>query len=70
VHAPSGENSNYTIDSLYEELEHFPKYDTKLLLGYFASKLGRGNIFNPTVGNDSLHQGSNDNDVRTVLFAT
>jgi hypothetical protein len=28
------------------------------------------NIFKQTIGNESLHQDSNDNDVRTVNFAT
>jgi len=32
--------------------------------------VGRENIFKPTVGNESLHQGSNDNGVRIVNFAT
>jgi len=32
--------------------------------------VGRENIFNPTVGNESLHQDSNDNGVRTASFAT
>jgi hypothetical protein len=31
--------------------------------------LGREDIFNP-IGNESLHQGSNDNSVRVVNFAT
>jgi hypothetical protein len=30
----------------------------------------RENIFNPTIGNESLHQDSNDNGVRLVNFAT
>jgi len=32
--------------------------------------LGREDIFKPTIGNESLHQDSNDNAVRTVNFAT
>ena len=32
--------------------------------------LNRENIFKPTVGNESLHQHSNDNGVRIVTFAT
>ena len=28
------------------------------------------NIFKPTIGNESLHQGSNDDGVRIVNFAT
>jgi hypothetical protein len=42
----------------------------KILLGDFNAKLGREDIFKPTIGNESLHQFSNDNGVRTVNFAT
>jgi len=41
-----------------------------ILLGDFNAKVGRENIFKPTIGNDSLHQDSNDNGVRTANFAT
>jgi endonuclease/exonuclease/phosphatase family metal-dependent hydrolase len=42
----------------------------KLLLGDFNAKVGRENIFKPTIGNESLHQDSNDNGVMIVNFAT
>jgi len=42
----------------------------KILLGDFNAKVGRENIFNPTMGNESLHQDSNDIGVRTVSFVT
>ena len=32
--------------------------------------MGRENIFKPIIGNESLHQDSNDNGVRIVNFAT
>ena len=74
VHATSEAKSDDSKDSFYEELEqvfdHFPKYHTKILLGDFNAKVGRENIFKPTIGNDSLHQDSNDNGVRIVNFAT
>jgi hypothetical protein len=41
----------------------------KVLLGGFNAKLGRDNIFEPTIGYESLHQDSNDNGVRRVNFA-
>jgi len=41
----------------------------KILLRHFNAKVGRDNIFKPTIGNDSLHQGSKDNGVRTVTLA-
>jgi exonuclease III len=74
VHAPSEEKSDEAKDSFYEELEqvsdHFPKYHTKVLLGDFNAKVGREDVFKPTIGNESLHQDSNDNAVRIVNFAT
>jgi hypothetical protein len=61
-------------DSFYEELERvfdkFPKYHMKILLGDFSAKVGREDIFKPTISNESLHKISNDNGVRLVNFAT
>jgi hypothetical protein len=39
-------------------------------LGEFTAKVGRDYIFKPTTWNKSLHQESNDNDVRIPNFAT
>jgi hypothetical protein len=72
VYAPSEEKSEESTVSSYEELErvfyHFPKYNMKILLGDFNAKVGRENIFKPTIRNESLHQNSNDNGVRIVNF--
>jgi exonuclease III len=61
-------------DRFYKELEHvfdkFPKYHMKILLGDFNAKIGREDIFKPTIGNESLHEISNDNGVGVVNFAT
>jgi len=38
----------------------------KILLGDFNAKVGRETIFKLTIGNESLHQDSNDNGVRIV----
>jgi endonuclease/exonuclease/phosphatase family metal-dependent hydrolase len=42
----------------------------KILLGDFNAKVGREDIFKPIIGNKSLHEASNDNEVRVVNFAT
>ena len=69
MHAASEEKSDDTNNSFYDELEqdfdNFPKYHAKILLVDFNAKLGREDIFKPTNGNESLHQGSNDS-VRIV----
>jgi hypothetical protein len=54
-------------DSYYEELESvfdtFSKYRTNILLGEFNAKIGRKDIFKSIIGNESLHEISNDNEV-------
>jgi endonuclease/exonuclease/phosphatase family metal-dependent hydrolase len=42
----------------------------KILLGDFNAKVGREDIFKPTIGNESLQEISNDNGVRLVNYAT
>jgi hypothetical protein len=40
-----------------------------ILLGDFNAKVGRENIFKPTIRNESLHESCNDNGVGVVNFA-
>jgi hypothetical protein len=60
-------------DKFYEELEHLfdhvPKYHMKMLYN-FSAKVGREDIFKPTIWNESFHKINNDNGVRVVNFAT
>jgi len=42
----------------------------KVLLVDINAKVGREDIFKPIIGQESLHQDSNDNGVRIVNFAT
>jgi exonuclease III len=67
VHAPTEDKIDDVKDSFYEELEHvfdkFPKYHMKILLGDFNAKVGRKDIFKPTIGNESLHEISTDNGI-------
>jgi hypothetical protein len=59
---------------LLEELEcvldTFHSYHMKILFGNFNAKIGREDIFKPTVGNERLHRISNVNGVRVVNSAT
>jgi exonuclease III len=67
VHASTKDKCDDTKDSFYEELEcvfdQFPKYHMIILLGDFNAKVWREDIFKPTIGNESLHETSNDNGV-------
>jgi exonuclease III len=59
VHAPAEDKTDDVKGSFYEELERvfdkFPKYHMKILLGDFNAKVGKEDIFKPTIGNESLH---------------
>jgi hypothetical protein len=74
LHATSKEKNGEQKTDIYEELEqvfyHSLKCHTNILLEDFNAKLGRQNIFKPTIGNESLHQESNDNGVIIVISDT
>jgi hypothetical protein len=74
VHAPCEDKSDNAKDSFNEELgrvfDQFHRYDMKILLGDFNEKVGREDIFKPTIANESSHEISNDNGVIVVNFAT
>jgi hypothetical protein len=74
VHAPTEDKDDDIKDSFYEELEQmfdqFPRYHMTILLSDFNAKVGREVIFKPIIGNESLHEASNDNGVRVGNFAT
>jgi hypothetical protein len=74
VQAPCEDKGDDVKDSFYEDLgrvfDQFPRYDMNILLGDFNAKVGRENIFKPTIRNESLHEISNDNGVRAVNFVT
>jgi hypothetical protein len=74
VHARTEDKIDNIKDRFYEELEQvfdkFGRHPMKILLGDFNAKVGREDIFKPTIGNESLHEISNDNGVGIVNFAT
>jgi len=41
----------------------------KILLGDFNAKVAKEYVLKPTIGNESLHQNSNNNGVRIVNLA-
>jgi hypothetical protein len=70
IHAPTEEKTDDVKDSFYEECERmfviFCKYHMKILLRDCNAKEGREDIFKPKIGNESLHEISNDNGVNGV----
>jgi hypothetical protein len=74
VHAPNKDKDNHIKDSFYGELDQlfdqFRRYHMKTLLGDFNAEVVREDIVKPIIGNESLHEASNDNGVRVANFAT
>ncbi|XP_018339777.1 PREDICTED: craniofacial development protein 2-like [Trachymyrmex septentrionalis] len=74
VHAPTEDKDGEIKDGFYEELEHLvdqlPNDYMKIVVGDFNAKIGKEDIFRPTIGLESLHEESNDNGVRVINFAT
>jgi hypothetical protein len=57
-------------EELERVLDEFPKYYTKILLGYSNANIRRKYIFKATIWNESLHEINNDSGVRVVNFGT
>jgi hypothetical protein len=74
VHAPTEDKICDMKDSFYEALERvfdkFTKYHMITLIECFSAKVGIEDIFEPTIGNESLQEIIDENGVRVVNFAT
>ena len=61
-------------DSFYGKLNHtyhrIPPHDTKIIVGVFKAKIGKEEIFNPVIGNWSLHETIHENWITAIDFAS
>ncbi|XP_061720037.1 craniofacial development protein 2-like [Cydia pomonella] len=73
AYAPTELAEDIAKDEFYEQLEmvyeQIPSFDVKIVLGDFNAKVGREDIFIPTIGRHSKHDISNDNGLRLISFA-
>jgi hypothetical protein len=74
VRAPCEDKCNDVKGTLYDELgrvfDQLPRYDMNILFSDSNAKVGKKNIFKPTIGNKISHKSRNDNKVRVVNFTT
>lgn len=73
VHAPIEDAEDEKKEEFYEmlqrEYDSLKRYDLKIVLGDFNAKVGREEIFKPTIGNFSKHTRSNKNGKLMIDFA-
>ena len=43
--------------------------DIKIILGNFNTRVGKGSIYKPTIGNESLHNETNNKGIKMIQFA-
>ncbi|XP_023313011.1 craniofacial development protein 2-like [Anoplophora glabripennis] len=73
IHAPHEEADLGSKEEFYNELdrlyEEIPKYDMKILLGDANAKIGREEMYKPTIGDHSKHEVTNENGKFLIDFA-
>ncbi|VVC39857.1 Endonuclease/exonuclease/phosphatase,Reverse transcriptase domain [Cinara cedri] len=71
-HAPTEDKRDDIKEDFYEELDRIcditSNYSVKIVLGDFNAKVGKEEVYRPTIGRDSLHDTSNDNGTRLINF--
>ena len=73
VHAPTNKKPEEIKEDFYNLLEHsinrIANSDVKIILGDFNAKVGKENMYKPTIVNESLHNETNNSDIKMVQFA-
>ena len=71
VLAPTNEKKTEEMKDLYNLLDQtinqIAGSDIKIILGDFNAKVGKENIYTPTIGNESLHNETN-NGIKMIQF--
>jgi len=52
---------------LEKNINQTARSDTKILLGDFNAKVGKESIYKPTIGSGSLHNETNNNEIRMIV---
>ena len=54
---------------LEQNITQIARLDSKIILGDFKAKVGKESVYKPTIGNESLHNGTNNNGIKVIQFA-
>jgi hypothetical protein len=73
IRIPTNDSEEEAKDQFYEQLERAyatcPSHDVNLVMGDANAKVGRKTVHQPVIGKHSLHEITNENDLRLVNFA-
>ena len=72
--APTGEKTEGIKEEFHNLIEQninqIARSDIKIILGDFNTKVGKESKYKPTIGNGRLHNGTNNNGIKMIQFAT
>lgn len=72
-HAPTDNKANQSKEEFYNQLERvydsIPHRTRKIIIGDLNAKIGKEQIFKPTIGEHISHEISNDNGSKLISFA-
>ena len=57
-------------NSLEQNINQIANSDSKIILGYFNAKVGKEETYKSTIGNENLHNETNNNRIKIIQFAT
>jgi len=73
LHEPTNEKMEEVKEEFYNLLEQnrnqIANSDIKIILGDFNAKVGKEDIYKPTISNESLHNETNNNGIKMIKFA-
>ena len=72
VHAPTNEKTEEVKEEFYnlseQNINQIANSDIKIILGDFNAKVGKEGVCKSTIGNESLHNDTNNNRIKIIHF--